>query len=95
MGNKSDTPASLTQDDKVEWDHSMMKEITCRTNKDTNLTMMHAIFAMGSKKDYEDWVADQKRNPSVGCETSFNPVRHELKQKGICGSGGVAEVTML
>lgn len=56
---------------------------------------MEATFAMGNKKDYEDWVNLLSKNPGEKSETAFNPIKHSFQQKGVCGSGGVAKVNLI
>ena len=56
---------------------------------------MEATFAMNNKKDYEEWAKLLKKNPGQNSEMAFNPIKHSFHQKGACGSGGIAKVSLI
>lgn len=63
MGNKSEALSSVDEHDRIEWGHNMMKDIKIVKKKNGDEEVMEATFAMGSKKDYEEWVKALEKSP--------------------------------
>ena len=47
MGNKAEKASEISDGDKIEWDHSMMKDLTMRRKKDEEI--LEAKFSINNK----------------------------------------------
>lgn len=66
MGNKAQKVDEQREQDKIEWDHDMMKDLVIKKDSNGEREYLEATFAMSSKKDYDDWASKLKRNPASG-----------------------------